>query len=144
VVEYNCRFGDPETQPILMRLKSDLIPLCNAAIDGKLDTVEAEWDPRTAVGIVLAAGGYPDAYRKGDIIHGLDSNQDSECKVFHAGTAAQGDDVVTSGGRVLCATALGDSVSDAQAKAYNMINDISWPDMYYRTDIAYRAIARQP
>ena len=144
VVEYNCRFGDPETQPILMRLKSDLIPLCNAAIDGKLDTVEAEWDPRTAVGVVLAAGGYPDAYRKGDIIHGLNANQDSECKVFHAGTAAQGDDVVTSGGRVLCATALGDSVSDAQAKAYNMINNISWPDMYYRTDIAYRAIARQP
>ena len=142
VVEYNCRFGDPETQPILMRLQSDLIPLCEAAIDGKLNTVGVSWDPRAAVGVVLAAGGYPDAYRKGDVIAGLNANNDVDCKVFQAGTAAQGDDVVTSGGRVLCATALGNSVSDAQAKAYSMIKQISWPDMYYRTDIAYRAIAR--
>lgn len=143
VVEYNCRFGDPETQPILMRLQSDLIPLCEAAIDGKLNTVDVEWDPRAAVGVVLAAGGYPDAYRKGDVITGLDANTDIDCKVFHAGTSAQGSNVVTSGGRVLCATALGDSVSDAQSKAYSLINDINWPDMFYRTDIAYRAIARQ-
>lgn len=143
VVEYNCRFGDPETQPILMRLKSDLIPLCEAAIDGQLNTVDVEWDSRPAVGVVLAAGGYPEAYRKGDIIQGLDANTDADCKVFHAGTAAKGNDVVTSGGRVLCATALGDTVSEAQEKAYAMIKDIAWSDMYYRTDIAYRAIARQ-
>jgi phosphoribosylamine--glycine ligase len=142
VVEYNCRFGDPETQPILMRLQSDLIPLCEAAIDGKLNTVDVSWDPRAAVGVVLAAGGYPDAYRKGDVIAGLNANTDIDCKVFHAGTAAQDGDVVTSGGRVLCATALGHTVSDAQAKAYTMIKQINWPDMYYRTDIAYRAIAR--
>lgn len=143
VVEYNCRFGDPETQPILMRLKSDLIPLCEAALDGKLNTVDVDWDPRAAVGVVLAAGGYPEAYRKGDVIDGLNANTDVDCKVFQAGTAARGDDVVTSGGRVLCATALGNTVSDAQAKAYTMIDNINWPDMYYRTDIAYRAIARQ-
>jgi phosphoribosylamine---glycine ligase len=143
VVEYNCRFGDPETQPILMRLKSDLIPLCEAALDGKLNTVDVHWDPRAAVGVVLAAGGYPEAYRKGDIIDGLNANTDVDGKVFQAGTAARGDDVVTSGGRVLCATALGNTVSDAQAKAYTMIDNINWPDMYYRTDIAYRAIARQ-
>ncbi|MCL4132812.1 UNVERIFIED_CONTAM: hypothetical protein GTU68_026552 [Idotea baltica] len=143
VVEYNCRFGDPETQPILMRLKSDLIPLCEAAIDGQLNTVSVEWDSRAAVGVVLAAGGYPEAYRKGDVIQGLDANADKDCKVFHAGTAAKGNNVVTSGGRVLCATALGNTVSEAQEKAYTMIKDITWPDMYYRTDIAYRAIARQ-
>ena len=143
VVEYNCRFGDPETQPILMRLKSDLIPLCEAALEGKLNTVDVDWDPRAAVGVVLAAGGYPEAYRKGDVIDGLNANTDVDCKVFQAGTAARGDDVVTSGGRVLCATALGNTVSDAQAKAYTMIDNINWPDMYYRTDIAYRAIARQ-
>ena len=143
VVEYNCRFGDPETQPILMRLKSDLIPLCEAALEGKLNTVDVDWDPRAAVGVVLAAGGYPEAYRKGDVIDGLNANTGVDCKVFQAGTAARGDDVVTSGGRVLCATALGNTVSDAQAKAYTMIDNINWPDMYYRTDIAYRAIARQ-
>ena len=143
VVEYNCRFGDPETQPIMMRLQSDLIPLCEAALDGQLNTVDVKWDPRAAVGVVLAAGGYPEAYRKGDVIQGLDANTDADCKVFHAGTTANGTDVVTAGGRVLCATALGDSVASAQTKAYTMINDINWPDMYYRTDIAYRAIARQ-
>ena len=143
VVEYNCRFGDPETQPIMMRLQSDLIPLCEAAIDGQLNTVDVEWEPRAAVGVVLAAGGYPEAYRKGDVIEGLDINTDADCKVFHAGTAANGADVVTAGGRVLCATALGEIVAEAQTKAYTMIDDIHWPDMYYRTDIAYRAIARQ-
>ena len=143
VVEYNCRFGDPETQPIMMRLQSDLIPLCEAALDGQLNTVDVEWEPRAAVGVVLAAGGYPEAYRKGDVIEGLDINTDADCKVFHAGTAANGADVVTAGGRVLCATALGETVAEAQTKAYTMIDDIHWPDMYYRTDIAYRAIARQ-
>ena len=143
VVEYNCRFGDPETQPIMMRLQSDLIPLCEAALDGQLNTVDVEWEPRAAVGVVLAAGGYPEAYSKGDVIEGLDINTDADCKVFHAGTAANGADVVTAGGRVLCATALGETVAEAQTKAYTMIDDIHWPDMYYRTDIAYRAIARQ-
>jgi len=143
VVEYNCRFGDPETQPIMMRLQSDLIPLCEAALDGQLNTVDVEWEPRAAVGVVLAAGGYPEAYRKGDVIEGLDINTDADCKVFHAGTAANGADVVTAGGRVLCATALGETVAEAQTKAHTMIDDIHWPDMYYRTDIAYRAIARQ-
>jgi phosphoribosylamine--glycine ligase len=143
VVEYNCRFGDPETQPILMRLQSDLIPLCEAALDGRLDTVEALWDKRAAVGVVLAAGGYPEAYRKGDVITGFDLVDSDDCKVFQAGTASQDNQVVTAGGRVLCATALGNTVAEAQAKAYKMIDSISWQDMYYRTDIAYRAIARQ-
>jgi len=143
VVEYNCRFGDPETQPILMRLQSDLIPLCEAALDGCLDTVDVQWDNRAAVGVVLAAGGYPETYRKGDIISGLDVADGENCKVFHAGTSQRDNHVVTAGGRVLCATALGDTVAEAQAKAYEMIDKISWQDMYYRTDIAYRAIARQ-
>jgi len=143
VVEYNCRFGDPETQPILMRLQSDLIPLCEAALDGRLDSVSANWDDRAAVGVVLAAGGYPEAYRKGDVITGLDLVDSDDCKVFHAGTASQNNQVVTAGGRVLCATALGQTVAEAQSKAYKMIDSISWQDMYYRTDIAYRAIARQ-
>ena len=143
VVEYNCRFGDPETQPILMRLQSDLIPLCEAALDGKLDTVQAEWDPRAAVGVVLAAGGYPDAYKKGTVIHGLDIADSDDAKVFHAGTAIINGDVVTAGGRVLCATALGNTVAEAQSKAYKTIKHINWKDMYYRTDIAYRAVARE-
>jgi phosphoribosylamine--glycine ligase len=144
VVEYNCRFGDPETQPIMMRLQSDLVVLCEAALDGALDTVEAHWDPRAAVGVVLAAGGYPDSYNKGDVITGLDGLDNDEAKVFHAGTAfdEQGN-VVTAGGRVLCATALGNTVADAQAKAYDLIGKISWRDMYYRNDIAYRAVARE-
>ena len=143
VVEYNCRFGDPETQPIMMRLQSDLIPLCEAALDGKLDTIDVQWDPRAAVGVVLAAGGYPDAYKKGDIIHGLDSADNDDAKVFHAGTALIDGKVTTSGGRVLCATALGKTVAEAQSKAYKAVNAISWQDMYYRTDIAYRAVARE-
>jgi len=143
VVEYNCRFGDPETQPILMRLQSDLIPLCEAAIDGKLDMVEAQWDPRAAVGVVLAAGGYPDAYKKGTVINGLDVADSDDAKVFHAGTALINGEVVTAGGRVLCATALGKTVAEAQGKAYKTISSINWQDMYYRTDIAYRAVARE-
>lgn len=143
VVEYNCRFGDPETQPILMRLQSDLIPLCEAALDGRLNTVDAQWDNRTAVGVVLAAGGYPEAYRKGDVITGFDGIDSNDCKIFHAGTALQDNQVVTAGGRVLCATSLGSTVSEAQIRAYEMIASVNWENMYYRTDIGYRAIARQ-
>tara|TARA_B110000037_G_scaffold2848_1_gene3241 strand:+ start:1886 stop:3166 length:1281 start_codon:yes stop_codon:yes gene_type:complete len=143
VVEYNCRFGDPETQPILMRLQSDLIPLCEAALDGRLNTVDAQWDNRAAVGVVLAAGGYPEAYRKGDVITGFDGIDSNDCKIFHAGTALQDNQVVTAGGRVLCATSLGSTVSEAQSRAYKMIASVNWENMYYRTDIGYRAIARQ-
>ena len=143
VVEYNCRFGDPETQPILMRLQSDLIPLCEAALDGRLNTVDAQWDNRTAVGVVLAAGGYPEAYRKGDVITGFDGIDSNDCKIFHAGTAIQDNQVVTAGGRVLCVTSLGSTVSEAQNRAYKMIASVNWENMYYRTDIGYRAIARQ-
>jgi phosphoribosylamine--glycine ligase len=143
VVEYNCRFGDPETQPILMRLQSDLIELCEAALDGRLNEVTADWDSRAAIGVVMAAGGYPDAYRKGDVISGLAQAESKGSKVFHAGTASQGNDVVTNGGRVLCVTALGETVAKAQAQAYTALREISWDDAYFRTDIAYRAVARE-
>jgi len=143
VVEYNCRFGDPETQPIMMRLQSDLIELCEAALDGKLDTVKAQWDPRAAVGVVLAAGGYPETYQKGDVISGLDQCDNADTKVFHAGTASKGANVVTAGGRVLCATALGNTVLEAQQKAYEAIELIDWNNKFYRTDIAYRAVERE-
>jgi phosphoribosylamine--glycine ligase len=143
VVEYNCRFGDPETQPILMRLQSDLLELCELALDGKLNDAQVQWDPRAAVGVVLAAGGYPDSYRKGDVINGLDLDLTDNTKVFQAGTSLKNGAVVTAGGRVLCVTALGETVAEAQSLAYKRINGISWQDMYYRTDIAYRAIARE-
>ncbi len=142
VLEYNCRFGDPETQPIMMRLKSDLVELCLAATRGELDKVTAEFDSRAAVGVVLAAGGYPDAYRKHDVIDGL-SLGDDDAKVFHAGTSMKDGHVVTNGGRVLCATALGENVTQAQKRAYQLVNEIHWDDVYFRTDIAYRAIARE-
>jgi phosphoribosylamine--glycine ligase len=145
VIEYNCRFGDPETQPIMLRLQSDLAALCLSALEGKLDQCTTEWDPRPAVGVVLAAGGYPANYRKGDIISGLDSdnNAASTGKVFHAGTKIKDGNVVTNGGRVLCATALGDTVTEAQAKAYQLTHAITWDNVLYRDDIAYRAIARE-
>lgn len=143
VVEYNCRFGDPETQPILMRLQSDLLELCELALDGTLDQAKVTWDPRVAVGVVLAAGGYPDSYKKGDVINGLDLDSIDETKVFQAGTTMKDGAVVTSGGRVLCVTALGETVAEAQGLAYKRIKSISWKDMYFRTDIAYRAIARE-
>ena len=142
VLEYNVRFGDPETQPILLRLRSDLVELCEAALDGRLDQVQAEWDPRASLGVVLAAGGYPGSYRKGDVIHGLDRVQGDDVKVFHAGTALEDGKVVTSGGRVLCVCALGDDVAAAQARAYQAVDRISWKDMYYRRDIGHRAIGR--
>ncbi|MGB0663878.1 MAG: phosphoribosylamine--glycine ligase [Pontibacterium sp.] len=143
VIEYNCRFGDPETQPIMLRLKSSLVDLCNAAIDKKLDVTTAEWDARMAVGVVMAAGGYPGDYPKGDVIS-LPSETPEGTKVFHAGTALnEAGEVVTAGGRVLCATAMGDTVTDAQKRAYALVDTISWKDAYFRTDIAYRAIARE-
>jgi len=143
VLEYNCRFGDPETQPIMMRLKSNLAELCLAAIDKRLDQVTAEWDDRAAVGVVLAAGGYPESYKKGHEITGLDICDTNNCKTFQAGTAIKDGKVVTSGGRVLCVTALGDSVTEAQKAAYESVEKISWDGMFCRDDIAYRAIARE-
>lgn len=142
VIEYNCRFGDPETQPIMMRLQSDLVSLCNSAIDGKLDTAEAEWDSRAAVGVVLAAGGYPSDYEKGKVISGLDTAHGPDQKTFHAGTKEKDGEIVTSGGRVLCATALGTSVAEATQKAYELADSISWDGMIMRRDIAWRAINR--
>ena len=142
VIEYNCRFGDPETQPIMMRLQSDLVAHCLAAIEGKLDDQRTQWDQRPAVGVVLAAGGYPGDYAKGAVISGLD-NEIEHSKVFHAGTQMAGGNVVTSGGRVLCATALGSSVKAAQALAYQRADTISWDGMFCRRDIAYRAIERE-
>ncbi|WP_444923548.1 phosphoribosylamine--glycine ligase [Microbulbifer sp. DLAB2-AF] len=143
VIEYNCRFGDPETQPIMMRLKSDLVDLCLAALDKKLDSVTAEWDPRPSLGVVLAAHGYPGSYRKGDAISGLEKADGDNAKVFHAGTALDGERVVTNGGRVLCATALGDTVAEAQANAYEAARAIYWEGVFYRKDIGYRAIERE-
>ncbi|MDD1795818.1 phosphoribosylamine--glycine ligase [Enterovibrio sp. ZSDZ42] len=143
VIEYNCRFGDPETQPIMLRLQSDLVALCQAAVAGKLDTVESKWDPRASIGVVLAAGGYPASYNKGDVISGLSAESSDSAKVFHAGTAEKDGNVVTAGGRVLCATAMGDSVLDAQQRAYALASQISWDGMFHRDDIGYRAIARE-
>lgn len=143
VLEFNCRFGDPETQPIMARLKSDFVELLEAAVDKRLDQVNAEWDSRAAVGVVLAAGGYPDAYAKGAVIQGLEQAAQLAGKLFHAGTADQAGQVVTNGGRVLCAVGLGDSVTAAQAQAYELVKTIQWDKVYYRTDIGHRAIARE-
>jgi len=143
VIEFNCRFGDPETQPIMLRMQSDLVELCGAAIDGKLDQCRSDWDDRASVGIVLAAGGYPAGYNKGDAISGLPETEIDGEKVFHAGTKLQGEQVVTNGGRVLCATALGKSVTEAQQRAYELAAKIHWDGVFYRKDIAFRAIARE-
>jgi phosphoribosylamine--glycine ligase len=142
VLEFNCRFGDPETQPILMRLQSDLVDLCEAALNGTLEKAEVRWDPRAALGVVMAAGGYPDAYRKGDPITGLEAAAALPGKVFHAGTRIDGTRIVTAGGRVLCAVGLGDTVSAAQSQAYNLVHAIHWNLVQYRLDIGYRAIKR--
>ncbi len=142
VIEYNCRFGDPETQPIMLRLKSNIAELCNAALDGNLDKTTADWDSRCAVGVVLAAGGYPGDYGKDDVIS-LPTNVAEGTKVFHAGTAQKDGQIVTSGGRVLCATAMGTTVTEAQKRAYELVKQIDWNGVYYRDDIAYRAIARE-
>jgi phosphoribosylamine--glycine ligase len=143
VIEFNCRFGDPETQPIMLRMKSDLVALCDAAIDGKLGESHSEWDERAAVGIVLAAGGYPGSYRKGDAMSGLPEAETEGEKVFHAGTRLKGDKVVTNGGRVLCATALGETVTEAQQRAYALAKSIDWAGVFCRSDIGFRAIARE-
>jgi phosphoribosylamine--glycine ligase len=145
VIEYNCRFGDPETQPIMMRLQSDLVELCLAAVNRKLDTVTAKFDSRAALGVVLAAGGYPGDYAKGDVITlpALDANNEATAKVFHAGTAEKDGQVVTNGGRVLCATALGNTVLEAQQGAYALAQQVSWNGMFTRSDIGYRAVARE-
>lgn len=140
VLEYNCRFGDPETQPIMMRLKSDLVELCQAALAGQLDKMTTQWDERPALGVVLAAGGYPNDYAKGQVISGLPTDETSDSRVFHAGTTQIADEIVTNGGRVLCACALGDSIQEAQTKAYQLANKISWNGIYYRTDIGFKAI----
>ena len=143
VLEFNCRFGDPETQPILMRLRSDLVELCLHSFDGTLGQARVDWDPRAALGVVMASGGYPGSYDKGAEIHGLDEDLGEAIKIFHAGTRDDNGRVVTDGGRVLCAVALGDSVTDAQRRAYEAVETISWDGAFYRTDIGYRAIARE-
>jgi len=140
VLEYNCRFGDPETQPIMQRLRSDLTELCLATAKNELQPTELNWDPRSALGVVLAAGGYPFDYAKGEVISGLDQDLGNDCKVFHAGTARQGEDIVTAGGRVLCVSALGDDIAQAQARAYQAAATINWRDVYFRRDIGHRAI----
>ncbi|WP_111978210.1 phosphoribosylamine--glycine ligase [Algibacillus agarilyticus] len=142
VIEYNCRFGDPETQPIMLRMQSDLVELCLLATQGKLDNAEAKFDTRASVGIVLAAGGYPGAYNKGDEITGI-PDQAEGLKVFHAGTKNIDGKITTNGGRVLCATALGNTVTEAQEAAYKLVKQIKWQGVQYRNDIAYRAIARE-
>jgi phosphoribosylamine--glycine ligase len=142
VLEFNCRFGDPETQPIMLRLKSDLPALCLAALEGRLDAVTAEWDPRPALGVVMAAGGYPFDYAKGDVISGLPEQEEQGAKVFHAGTTLKNGQVVTGGGRVLCVTALGDTVAAARQAAYRLAGGIRWSQAFYRRDIGHRAIGR--
>ncbi|QSA96070.1 phosphoribosylamine--glycine ligase [Methylococcus sp. EFPC2] len=142
VLEFNCRFGDPETQPIMLRLQSDLVELCELALDGKLDLAQALWDPRPALGVVLAAGGYPFDFHRGDVIEGLPETESADTKVFHAGTSERGGHVVTAGGRVLCACALGDDIAEAQHKAYALADSIRWQGIYFRRDIGHKAIAR--
>ena len=140
VLEFNCRFGDPETQPIMMRLQSDLVALCEAALVGELNHADSKWDSRAALGVVLAAGGYPDSYEKGAVITGLPCESSEDSKIFHAGTEQKGDAIVTAGGRVLCACALGESIANAQEKAYELAKNINWDNIYYRTDIGFKAI----
>lgn len=143
VIEFNVRFGDPETQPVMMRLQSDLLELVEAAIDQRLHETEARWDPRPSLGVVMAAQNYPDTPRLGDVINSWDVPDVADTKVFHAGTRIEGDHVVTTGGRVLCVCALGNTVADAQRKAYEEVSGISWNGEFHRHDIGWRAIARE-
>ena len=143
VLEFNCRFGDPETQPIMLRLQNDLSELCSQAANQQLQATELHWDPRSALGVVMAAGGYPFDYAKGDIISGLDNADDENVKVFHAGTCEQNGEIKTAGGRVLCVTALGDDIQTAQRNAYDAVKKIDWEGAYFRTDIGYRAISKK-
>ena len=142
VIEFNCRFGDPETQPIMLRLKTSIVDMCNAALDRDFARLDVQWDPRPAVGVVMASGGYPDSYAKGNPIT-INCTQSSDTKVFHAGTAIVEDQLVTTGGRVLCIASLGDTVTGAQSAAYAAVQNIDWQQAFYRTDIAYRAIDRE-
>ena len=142
VIEFNCRFGDPEAQPVMMRLRSDLVAACQAALAGTLDRLSLEWDPRVALGVVMAAGGYPDSYAKGDVIDGLEHAPAEDLRVFHAGTRLEGDHVLTNGGRVLCVVGLGADAATAQRRAYVGVADIRWRNCYYRRDIGHRAVAR--
>ncbi len=142
VLEFNCRFGDPETQPIMLRLKSDIVALCLAACEGRLAQQSIDWDPRAAVGVVMASGGYPGEYEKGLAISGLDGLDAADLKVFHAGTRLDGDQVLTDGGRVLCVTALGNEVRAARERAYAAVDRISWSGAFCRRDIAHRALNR--
>ncbi len=143
VIEFNCRFGDPETQPIMMRLRSDLVDICRATLDGTLGSRSADWDPRASLGVVMAAGGYPAGYARGMVIAGLDEADSDTQKVFHAGTDSDGSNIITSGGRVLCVVGLGDTVADAAREAYAAVDKICWEDVYCRRDIGHRAIARE-
>ena len=143
VLEFNCRFGDPETQPIMMRLKTDLVGACLAVTEGRAREVSLDWDPRTAVGVVLASGGYPGSYQKGHPISGFDIAEEASTKVFHAGTISKNDRILSNGGRVLCVVGLGDSVREARAAAYGRVERINWDGMFYRCDIGYRALARE-
>lgn len=140
VLEFNCRLGDPETQPILMRLQSDIVELCLAAVNGELRDKVLQWDERPALGVVMAAGGYPQAYEKGDIIRGLPLSASLELKVFHAGTRQHEQQIITDGGRVLCACALGEDIAAAQRNAYSLVHQIDWPNVYFRSDIGFKAI----
>jgi phosphoribosylamine--glycine ligase len=143
VIEFNVRFGDPETQPVMMRLQSDFSALLEAAIEGRLDSVSAQWDPRPALGVVMAAENYPHAPRTGDVIHGLENPAPTDSKIFHAGSKIENELVLTTGGRVLCATALGNTVYEAQRSAYALAEQISWLGEYHRSDIGWRAIERE-
>lgn len=143
VIEFNCRFGDPETQPIMMRLKSDLVELCLKACQGELDQIKSEWAQEAALGIVLAAEGYPGDYRKGDEIYGIPTQPAQDEKIFLAGVAEKDGKPVTNGGRVLCVTALGNSVFEAQQKALKLAEQVNWTGRFYRRDIGYRAVARE-
>ena len=143
VLEFNCRLGDPETQPIILRLDSDLVELCLAALGGRLDEVNAAWNPRPALGVVMAAGGYPGDYRKGDVIHGLPGGAAEGTKVFQAGTRLHEGQTLTSGGRVLCVCALGENVAEAQRKAYQIVDTLHWEGVYFRRDIGHKAIGRK-
>jgi len=143
VIEFNVRFGDPETQPVMLRLRSDLLDLVEAAIDGRLDAVQADWDPRPSLGVVMAAANYPGTPRTGDAISGLGADPGPDAKVFHAGTELRNGVVVTTGGRVLCACALGTDIAEAQRRAYAAADGIHWDGAFYRSDIGWRALERQ-
>ena len=140
VLEYNCRFGDPETQPIMVRLKSDLVKLCQATLEGSLSKQNVEWDSRVSLGVVMASGGYPENYATGHVISGINNINNQNCKVFHAGTKIDNEKIITSGGRVLCVVGMGNTTIEAKTVSYEAVSQISWKDEFHRNDIGYRAI----